>query len=348
MAWSPSGSVLAGISLEGSVGLFNIETRESLRIQLGKRDDALGPITQIALLQEARHAYPTALLVASARGLLLDIYDLARPGRPASRVRLDEDDPAGSTSGGKGFGRASLFSCYNTIFLSASTETRIHALQFSLPREDLSPGTLSDFAAWCRRLSPESEPEPQTQSMNGNVDIKRIPHFLASQIISTPHKVLQMITTELGGRPGVFYLHADGFEQISLDLSFFDVRESTGTDAAEANLSTYNGGTSVDLVTAEAEQSIAGAEDAFLRTFDSSVQDLPGPVRPVTVKADTLDTQGNLNGTPIASEAPVDGMLEVFQQLLAQQNVAFSQMLAAPQRLYEAQYEQFSRDMAAL
>lgn len=345
LAWSRNGSELAGVSVDGDLALYLLEDRQALHIQLGKRNDDLGPITQIALLQQRHDAHPAALLALSARGLVVDLYSLSNPKRPTSRVRIDQSDAANSPSPDQAFGRASLLPQYDTILLSTSIGNQLHAIKFDLPAELSPPSRLTDYVTWCK--GPLSASQQEADSVNAG--LKSSPYFIDTQSISTPHHVLQMVSAELSEKPGIFYLHADGFEQISLDPAFYDAFESKTSNESEANSGSSEVNKGLPTQTEAPKPSTANGNE-FLEAFDNSVRDLPhfsnAPLQ--SADAATGRTSPAVNSVPIDTTSATDSTHETFQHLITQQNLVFSQMLAAQQQIHETRYQQLSKELALL
>lgn len=345
--WSSNGSILTGISTQNHLAFWETTTKQAYYSHLGSNSEDLDPVCQIELLQSRPNTYPSAMLVTHRRGLIVELYDLMSLSRPTSRLHVDIGQENQLSEGQKKFARTSVLSGHAALLIAESTDSLIHSVKFSLPQGTALSNSHSDFSHWCDTINIKS------QAQQSSLDLIEIPHFVDYTSIPTTNNVLQMVTAELSERPGVFYLHADGFEQISLRPELFEssVVEPQCPDIEQPLLG----------ATLKVDASPQPNND-FLQLFDDSVKTLERAEEAVTNDANALNTiampplpvptasQVYTDMTPGkgTNETHVEDMMDTLQHHLAEQNRIFAQMLASQHQFQEARFLQLSRDIASL
>ena len=209
MAFSFDGSALVTISERNELSFTSVPSGDLIGSTL------LNPTTQhtacdVALLQSsATGRVPVGLALARAEGNCIEIYDLNNLIKPSSVVRLAAHDEVN-------FGHLNYLSEKALLAISSSSRGSIFFLALDMlehKSQDVESGTtLSDSEALSEIFKAPLTPSSESARLS-------ITHVVE---LPTSHNVIQTVFSRLDTKENMFYLHSEGFEQVTLDQSLFE------------------------------------------------------------------------------------------------------------------------------
>lgn len=308
--------------------MLDLQDQATIALQLGSMDRTLGAPEGIELLiPRLKHKLPS-LLVIYSEGAILHMYDLCNLSRPSSRLVVEKQTST-EMQHGEMFASVCKIQGFDTLAVSPAFSRTINLVTLQFPdrlSEDPAPRSLVEQMQSYQLKSPPCATEGALTAR---------PHFAVSKCVTTPHDVLQMVVAELGVWPSIFYLHPEGFEQLSLSPAVFgnilneNKHESRAVPVADVSPTQHS-----------RRDSPAGI---LPRTTSPALSRQAALEASIPEAHSAASSAGNT-----VSRSSGDPMLAAMQQHLAEQNLVFAQMLATQQQMQEARYLQLSRDIASL